>query len=102
MVAVLMCIAYLQCFTGWVCGCFGCAAAWNGQPLQGPNTEDMAQLRSRINAKESAADAAAAERCQRMADLAARLDTTLQEQGGSAAKATTDPTCKALEVSNAH
>ena len=63
------------------------AAAWNGQPLQGPNTEDMAQLRSR---------------CQRMADLAARLDTTLQEQGGSAAKATTDPTCKALEVSNAH
>ncbi|WP_223954529.1 hypothetical protein, partial [Aeromonas caviae] len=36
---------------------------------------------------------AAAERCQRMADLAARLDTTLQEQGGSAAKATTDPTC---------
>ncbi|EDQ9622632.1 hypothetical protein ACRTJ0_004596 [Salmonella enterica subsp. enterica serovar Cerro] len=78
------------------------AAAWNGQPLQGPNTEEMDQLRSRINAKESAADAAAAERCQRMADLAARLDTTLQEQGGSAAKATTDPTCKALEVSNAH
>ncbi|EKO2815814.1 hypothetical protein ACN3YC_004500 [Salmonella enterica subsp. enterica serovar Cerro] len=77
------------------------AAAWNGQPLQGPSEEDMAQLRSRINAKQNAADAAAAERCKRMAELAARLDASLQEQGGSAAQATVDPTCKALEASNA-
>lgn len=75
------------------------AAAWNGQQIQGPNDDEIAELRARIKAKQQAADAAASERCRKMADLAAQLDETLKKQGGSA-KTTRplDPTCNPLET----
>jgi len=68
------------------------AAAWNGEKIEAPSADSIEALRARIEAKEAAADAANAARCQKMDELAQRLNETLQEQGGSAAR-TTDPAC---------
>ena len=69
-------------------------AAWNGQPLQEPSMEDIEKLRSRINAKQKAIDADAAERCRTMERIAAGLDATLQGHGGSAEPKKANQTCE--------
>lgn len=60
------------------------AAAWNGGRLEAPDADEIARLRERIAGREAAADAAAAERCARMAELADNLSDTLKQGKGPA------------------